>query len=137
MITQYNTDGYAVAGSDIQNIVANRVKLADEYILMETGDNVFTALIRDCATGKVEQLTFTRGSSGYNTQWKVQSVTVDSFDYTVSNEYYVCSNLGIGRSIDLPVYEGAIAYSVVFAAVFLASAIMFKGVLFRCLRRKR
>ena len=51
MIRQY-TDSYSSASSDIQNLIANKVALLDQYILMQTGQNEYTALIYNPNTKK-------------------------------------------------------------------------------------
>lgn len=137
MITQY-TDSYTAPSADIQNIVANKVSLLDQYILMQTGQYEYTALIKNMASKEVKEITIYRTSaSGYNNTYSVVEDTVADFNYTVSNQYYIYSNLGQGRALDLPVYDGVISYSLVIIACLAMFAVIFKGALFKCLRRKR
>ncbi len=131
MITQY-TGSYGSISSDVQNLIANKVSLLDRYILMQTGDGVYTALVYNPATRTCRQFQITRGQ--YNSGYQVD-VTFGDFDYSVSNEYYVYSNVGYGRALDLPVYDGVISWSLVFIAVLLSFAVVFKGALFKCLKR--
>lgn len=131
MITQY-TGSYGSISSDVQSLIANKVSMLDRYILMQTGDGVYTALVYNPATRDCRQFQVTRGQ--YNSGYQVVE-TVGSFDYSVSNEYYVYSNVGYGRALDLPVYDGVISWSLVFIAVLLAFAVVFKGALFKCLKR--
>ena len=132
MIIQY-TDSYSSISSDIQNLIANKVSLLDRYILMQTGDGVYTALVYNPATRNCRQIEITRRTN-YNSGYQVEE-TAGSWDYNVSNEYYVYSNVGYGRSLDLPVYDGVISWSLVFISVLLAFAVVFKGALFKCLKR--
>lgn len=135
MTTQ--SSDYGTVSSDIQNIVANKVKLLDSYILFRTGENEYTALIKDNTTGKTTEYTFSRSGSTYNNYWNIREAASE-FEYTVSNEYYVYSNVGVGRSLDLPVYEGVSAHATIIICIALLFAIVFKGALFKCLdRRKR
>ena len=136
MATQYTSE-YSTVSADIQNIVANKVKLLDSYILFRTGENEYTALIKDNTTGKTTEYTFSRAGSNYSYSWTMEEASSE-FEYTVSNEYYVYSNVGVGRSLDLPVYEGVTAHATIIICIALLFAIVFKGALFKCLdRRKR
>ena len=136
MVRQY-TDGYSSPSSEIQNLIANKVSLLDQYILMQTDQYEYTALIYNPNTKKCIEYTITRSSSsGYNNLYSVSSAETD-FEYTVSNEYYVFSNVGYGRSLDLPVYDGVQSFSLIIICVALLFAIVFKGAIFKCLRPKR
>ena len=138
MITQY-TDSYGSISSDIQNIVANDISLMEEYILMQTGQYEYTALIHSIGTNKCREIVITRSSSsGYNNIYNVsRNDHTGDFKATISKEYYVYSNIGYGKSLDLPVYEGVISWSLMIMCCILMFAVVFKGVLFKCLRRKR
>ncbi len=136
MISQY-TNGYSNPSSDIQNIVANKVSLLDSYILMQTDANEYTALIYDPATKKTEEYIFTRDSSTYNSYYSVSSKVVEDFEYYVNNEYYVYSNVGYGKSLDLPVNNGVIAHSLAVIVCLCMLGVMFKGVLFKCLNSRK
>lgn len=137
MITQY-TDGYSNPSSDIQNLIANKVSLLDKYILMQTGQYEYTALVYNSNTGKCTEYTISRSSSsGYSTYYTVSARSDAAFEYIVNNEYYVYSNVGYGKSLDLPAAEGVQSHSLVIICLVLLFGIMFKGVLFRCLDSKR
>ena len=138
MITQY-TDTYSSASSEIQNLVANKIALLDQYILMQTGQYEYTALVYNPNTKECTEYTISRSSSGsYNTQYSVSEAAAD-FAYTVSNEYYVFSNIGYGKSLDLPVYDGVISHCLMIICCMLMFAVVFKGALFPCIKaiRKR
>ena len=135
MITQYSSS-YSSISSDIQNLVANSVSVLDKYVLMQTGEYEFTALIKNLASKEVEEITISRTSgSNYSTTYSVTRRDVDEFDHSVSNEYYVYSNVGVGKSLNIPSYEGIRTYSMVGLTVLVFFMVVFKGALFKCLRK--
>lgn len=134
MIKQY-TDSFSSIPSQVVSIVNNKCSLLDKFIIMQTGDRQYTALIYNVCSKKGKQYVFSR-SSNYN-NYTVTESDITSFDYTVTNEYYVYSNDGIGQSVDLMVYHGATAHAVVIVSLFVMFAVIFKGALFKCLRLKR
>ena len=137
MITQYS-DSNSSPSTDIQNIVANSVSLLDNYVLMQTGEFEYKALIKNLASKEVEEITISRTStSGYNNRYTVSREEVTDFSWQVSNEYYTYSNCGFGKSLDIPAYEGALTYGVTALTVLVFFGVMFKGVLFKCLKQKR
>lgn len=134
MITQY-TDNYSSIPSQVVSIVNNKCSLLDKFIIMQTGDRQYTALIYNVCSKKGKQYVFTR-TSNFN-YYTVTESDISSFDYTVTNEYYVYSNDGIGQTVDLMVYHGATAHAVIIVSLLAMFAVIFKGALFKCLRRKR
>ncbi len=136
MITQY-TESYSSPSADIQNLIANKCSILDRYVLMQTGQYEYTGLVYNPCTKECKQYTISRlNSSGYSTQYTIKE-TESTFDYTVTNEYYVYSNDGVGKSLDLPVTESVTAYSLLIISCILMFAVVFKGVLFKCLKSKR
>lgn len=136
MITQY-TDSYSSPSSDIQNLIANKVRLLDQYILMQTGQYEYTALVYNGNTKECTKYTISRSSSSsYNTQYTVTEAEAD-FEYTVSNEYYVYSNIGYGKALSLPVYDGVISHCLMIICCILMFAVVFKGALFPCIKAIR
>lgn len=137
MITQYSTS-YSSASSDVQNIVGNSVSLLDKYVLVQTGDNEYTALIKNVASKEIEQITISRQpATGYNNRYVVDREIVKDFSWNISNEYYAYSNCGFGKSLDIPAYQGALTYGVTALTTLVFFAVIFKGALFKCLRLKR
>lgn len=135
MITQY-TDSFGSISSDIQNIVANKVSLLDQYVLMQTGQYSYTALVYNPCNKECKQYVISR--TGYSSgNYYTVSESDSTFDYSISNEYYVYSNIGYGKSLDLPVYPGVISHSLVILCCLALFAVVFKGALFKCLKRKR
>lgn len=136
MITQYS-DSYSSLSSEIQNIIANKVALLDQYILMQTGQYEYTALIYNPNTKKCTEYTITRSSSsGYSNYYTISESTA-KFEYTVLNEYYVFSNIGYGRSLSLPVHEGVQSFSLVIICCLLCLSIVFERVFYRWRKGKR
>ena len=134
MITQYtNTSGYSSTDSTVQSIVANKISLLDQYVLMQTGEYEYTALVRNPFTKKTTQYKFTRNGN-YSSAYSL-NVSQGEWDYNVTNEVYVFSNMGQGRALDLPVYDGVISHSLIIICCTLLFAIVYKGVLFKCLDR--
>lgn len=133
MITQYSE--YGSISSDIQNLVANNVSVLDKYILMQTGEYEYTALIQNVASKEVEEIKVKRSSNNYSGNYSVSRKNGSDFIFTVSNEYYVYSNVGYGKSLDLPVYEGITAYSMTALTTLVFFMVVFKGALFKWLKR--
>lgn len=137
MITQYtNSNGYSSTDSTVQTTVANKISLLDQYILMQTGDYEYTALVRNPFTKKTTQYKFTRNGN-YSSGYTLVTSSGAEWDYKVTNEVYVFSNMGQGRALDLPVYEGVISHSLIIICCAMLFAIVYKEVLFKCLDRVR
>ena len=136
-MTQY-TDNYSSCPNEIQNIVANSVNVLDEYVLFQTGQNEWTALIHTIGLNKTKKLVFSRNTQqGYNNTYIVRRYDDVEFEAIYYNEYYTFSNMGYGKSLDLPVYDGVISWSLLIIACSLMFAIVFKGALFKCLEKRR
>lgn len=136
-ITQY--DGRSTAPSDIQSYVVSRTSLMDRYLLMQTGENQYTALVYDPVLKTCTQYRFDRVSSGSGGYYYGYTVTesAGTWDYRVTNDLYVFSNTDIGRRLDRPIVAESTAFALVAMLCVLTFAVLFKGVLFRCLRKRR
>lgn len=130
-MTQY-TD-YGTIPQAVRDLVANKISLLDNYILMQTGPYEYTALVNKPGLNKCVQYTISR-LANYGTY--SMRVSTGTWDYAVSNEYYCYSNVGYGAALSLPVTELATAHATVIIACALMLAIVFKGVLFRCLKKR-
>lgn len=120
-------DSYSTIPQQVRDLIANKCKLLDQYILMQTGENQYTALINDPVTGTTKQFVITRGSN-YGAYFVSESE--GTWDYTVTNEYYTYSNIGYGSALDTPVTEGVTAHSCAVMTCVLVLAILFRSVLF-------
>lgn len=135
MLNETQFTDYGSIGTDIQNLVANSVSILDKYVLMQTGQYEYTALIQNVANGEVEKIIFTRDSSNYSSKYSVKREIGSDFDFSYSNEYYCFSNCGFGKSLDIPSYEGIRTYGLTGLTVLVFFMVVFKGALFKCLRR--
>lgn len=133
MIRQY-TNSYSVPSSDVQAVVNARVSLLDRYIIMQTGDYQYTALIQKGVTNEVLQLVFSRTSGNYSNPWQIVE-SEGAFEYSVTCPYYVVSNVGLGRQMDLLCWRGVSSWALVVIASFVCLWVLFKGVLFRWRKR--
>lgn len=129
-MTQY-TD-YGAIPQAVRELVASKISLLDQYILVQTGPQEYTALINKLGLGCQQIRIYRTGNYGGVYQVDVSSGT---WAYTVTNEYYAYSNIGCGSQLDLPVTHSATAWASVILACALMLAIVFKGGLFRCLKR--
>lgn len=127
-------DEYSTIPQQIRDIVANKVKLLDEYILFQTDDYEYTALIHDLITDEVTRLTFSR-SENYGVYAVSQSEGV--WEYTVRNEYYCYSNIGYGAALNLPVIEGIQAHSAAVLISVLMFLVVFRSLLFPFQKRRK
>lgn len=126
---------YSSIPQQVRDIVANKCSLLDEYILIQTGEYEYTALIHDLITNDVVQLRFTRGNSSYSGVYAVTE-SEGNWEYTVTNEYYCYSNVGLGAALDLPVMDGVQAHASVVLTVILMFLVVFRSSLFPFRKRK-
>lgn len=133
-LTQYTE--YSTIPQTVRDIVANRCTLLDEYILFQTGDYEYSALIHNLVTDDTTLLVFSRYSSGNYSNYYRVTESEGSWDYSYSNEYYCYSNVGVGTALSLPVYDGLQAHSCAVITVVLLFLIVFKSSLFPFIKRK-
>lgn len=130
--------GYSSCPAEIQNIVANDIAINELYVLMQTGQYEWTAQIYTLGIGSTRQLKFNRQSNtSYNNYYTVTRSKDIEFKTVYENEYYIFSNMGFGKSLELPVYQGLQTYSLMIISCVLMFAIVFKGALFKCLKKRR
>lgn len=133
-MTQY-TD-YGTIPQAVRDLIANKISLLDSYILMQTGEYEYTALINKPALGCRQYVVSRTSQFGYGQYAYTVSESQGVWDYTVTNEYYCYSNVGYGPALSLPVADLSVAHASVIMACALMLAIVFKGVLFPCLRKR-
>ena len=102
---------------------------------MQTGKYEYSALVKNVVTKKTDKYVISR-NSGSNNYYTVTKSSSD-FNYTVSNEYYVYSNVGYGKSLNLPVHSGVQSYSMIICCCILLLSIVFERVFFPCRKRRR
>ena len=133
-MTQY-TD-YGTIPQAVRDLIANKISLLDSYILLQTGEYEYTALVNKPALGCRQYQVSRVSSSGYGSYvWRLVE-SEGEWEYSVNNEYYCYSNVGYGAALPLPVADLSIAHASVIMACALMLAIVFKGVLFPCLKRR-
>lgn len=125
---------YSTVPQGVRDVVANKCHLLDQYILYQTDQNEYSALIRNPVLKETTRLIFTRANN-YGA-YSVMEIPAD-WAYSVTNEYYVYSNIGYGAALDLPVVEGLQAHAGAVIVSVLMLAILFKGALFKCLRKSK
>lgn len=130
-MTQY--ESYSSIPQQIRDVVANKCTLLDQYILIQTGEYQYTALILDVVTNECRQIVFTRASN-YGSYYVTESA--GSWEYSVSNEYYCYSNIGLGAALDLPVVYAVQAHASVIFTVVLLFLVVFRSALFPFRKKK-
>lgn len=123
--------------SQVRNVFSNYINILDDYILMCTAENEYTGLIINRATKNVTEYKFTRATSGYNTYYRLAKREIADFTYTVENEMYVYSNHLGGSALNCSIYEQVTSYSMAILVCLVSFAVLFKGVLFKCLKSKK
>lgn len=142
-MTQYSNYGsYSSISSTYLNAFYSKLGPLDEYIIMQTGENEYGMLVHRIPSKEVESYEIHRnyysGGSGYNQYYYTMSgPTADTWNYSVSNELYVYSNIGYGTMSVLPVHEMMVCFAVSGAVCLLFLGLVFKGAIFKCLRPKR
>lgn len=123
--------------STVINISNNKVGVLDDYILYCTGEYRYSLLTKSRLPGQTAKLyTFSRSSSSGDRYYTVSFTDNVPFEYNVSNEYYVYSNIGYGQALTPVCWQGIQSFSLAGITCALFLGIVFKGGLFKCLRRK-
>ena len=129
MITQYQNPngGYSLPGSSYINYFKNYIMPTDNYLIMQDGQYSYVCLV-DRVVGDDYLIRITRSDS-YSSVYTSEKVVTEDLNYTVYNDYYVYSNLGIGSKLDidyspficgfLAVLCGALAFNAIFGGVLL------------------
>lgn len=130
MIIQYSNNGiYSLPSSTVTNYFKNYIMPTDSYIIMQTGQYTWSCVVdRVVGNDYIIRVTRPSGSGSYTV---TNTVTTDT-TYSVSNDFYVYSNLGIGNKLDID-YSSFICG---FLAV-LCGVLAFKSIFWGCLLRRR
>lgn len=124
--------------SQVINISNNKVGVLDDYILYATGEYSYSLLTRSRLPGQTAKLyTFSRSSTSGERYYTVSFTDNVPFDYNVTNEYYVYSNIGYGQALNPVCWQGIQTFSLAGITCALFLGIVFKGGLFKCLRRRK
>lgn len=131
-ITQYQNDSVP---STAKNLFYSKLGLLDQYVIMATGEYEYTLLARNIVDDTVRQYEITRIKTNYDNYYECIEVSNPTWDYTITQEYYVYSNTGLGIMETLPVHAIISSWSMVGIVCIAALAVVFKGALYPCLRR--
>lgn len=132
MITQYSNDGrYTLPGSSFLNYFKNYIMPTDDYLIMQDGEYSYVCLI-DRIIGDDYIIRVSRSNS-YSSVYTTEKTVTDDLTYTLYNDYYVYSNMGIGSKLDIDYSPFICCFlGILFGCILFKS--IFGGVL---LRRKR
>lgn len=108
-MTQYSE--YGSVSSSHLNLFYSKLKIFDRYVIFRTGDQTYSMLVENIPTGQVTQYDISR-SSNYGSTYTLTSFDRSEFDYTISNEYYVYSNDGVGTMQLLPCHSITLTFAV-------------------------
>lgn len=133
MVVQYrNTNGgYSLPSSSYVNYFKNYIMPTDNYLIMQDGQYSYVCLV-DRIIGDDYLIRISRSDS-YTSLYTTEKIVTDDLTYTVYNDLYVYSNLGIGTKLDIDYSPFICGFLAVLCGVLSFRAI-FGGVL---LRRKR
>ena len=134
MITQYRNSngGYSFPGNTYVNYFKNYIMPTDNYLIMQDGQYSYVCLV-DRVVGDDYLIRISRSDS-YSSLYTTEKIVTDDLTYTVYNDLYVYSNLGIGTKLDIDYSPFICGFLAVLCGVLAFKAI-FGGVLLR--RRKR
>ena len=129
MITQYQNSngGYSLPGNNYVNYFKNYIMPTDNYLIMQDGQYSYVCLV-DRVVGDDYLIRISRSDS-YSSLYTTEKIVTDDLTYTVYNDLYVYSNLGIGTKLDidyspficgfLAVLCGVLAFKAIFGCVLL------------------
>ena len=134
MITQYRNSngGYSLPGNTYVNYFKNYIMPTDNYLIMQDGQYSYVCLV-DRVVGDDYLIRISRSDSS-TSLYTTEKMVTDDLTYTVYNDLYVYSNLGIGTKLDIDYSPFICGFLAVLCGVLSFKAI-FGGVLLR--RRKR
>ncbi len=134
MITQYHNSngGYSLPGNNYVNYFKNYIMPTDNYLIMQDGQYSYVCLV-DRVVGDDYLIRISRSDS-YSSLYTTEKIVTDDLTYTVYNDLYVYSNLGIGTKLDIDYSPFICGFLAVLCGVLAFNAI-FGGVLLR--RKKR
>lgn len=132
-MTQYDDAGSI--GSTLLNVLYSKLGPVDSYIIMRTSDTDVGMLVYDNVSKECTEYTITRFGTGYGSYVYDLIEAPGTWEYTVSNEMYVYSNVGLGTMQVLPVHEIMVCWGVAGLTCLAFIMLMFRGVLIRWRKR--
>ena len=120
------------------NVFYSKIGPLDEYVIFQVGEGSYGCLVRRIPSREVIQYTINRTGSGYGSySYTLSENDNASWDYTITNELYVYSNIGKGTMQVLPVHEIMVCWGITGVVCLTFLALVFKGAIFRCLRGRK
>lgn len=135
MLTQYRDAG--TISSTFLDVFYSKIGALDRYVIAQTSENQYSCLVYRIPQKECVMYTITRTGSNYGNYYYHLSEKESTWEYDIDNEIYCYSNIGLGRMDVLPCHEIMTCWGVAILTCALALAIIFKGVLFKCLRKNR
>lgn len=136
MRTQYYTTSvqgnrnYGSIPDIVREDAESRIGIFDRYILYKTGDSQYTLYVNK-VVGKDYECTYNY-NNGYYTN-TISNWTVE--EPSLSAPMYSFSNLGYGYTLTSNNIDTFVAFALGGIVVALFLGIMFKGAIFKCLKR--
>lgn len=135
MLSQY-LDAGTISNTWL-DVFYSKIGALDRYIITQTADGQYGCLVYRIPQKECVMYTITRTGSNYGNYYYQFSETPSTWEYDIDNEIYCYSNIGLGRMDVLPCHEIMTCWGVAILTCALALAIVFKGVLFKCMRKNR
>lgn len=135
MLTQYYEAG--TISSTFLDVLYSKIGALDRYVITQTGDGQYGCLVYRIPQKECVMYTITRTGSSYGNYYYNLTERESTWEYDIDNEIYCYSNVGLGKMAVLPCHEIMSCWGVAILTCALALAIVFKGVLFKCLRKNR
>lgn len=127
---------YSTISQTVLDVFYSKIGPLDEYIIMRTGEDEYGMLLHRIPSGDIIEYTIERiNSSSWGNSYFVLSESSGTWDYNVTNEMYVYSNIGYGTMDILPVHEIMTSWSTVGLVCLIFLGVIFKGALFKICRK--
>lgn len=134
MLTQYYDP--RTISSTYLDVFYSKIGVLDSYVICQTDENQWGCLIYRIPSKECVQYTITKTGNNYGDYTYRLSEQASEWQYNISNEIYCYSNVGLGKMAILPCHEIMTSWGVTVLTTVVMLAVVFKGALFKCLRRK-
>lgn len=132
-MTQYENS--TSVPSDVVNVFANKIPFGRDFIIMQTGENIYTLLVREPFGDDAKSFVCTRNGT-YNSRYNYTEGQSQTFEYSYFNENAIYSNVNVGRGLTLPVESKVSTFALCVCTSLVALYIFFGGVWKWFTRRK-
>lgn len=134
MLIQYEDAG--TISNTYLDVFYSKIGVLDRYVICQIGEGRWGCLIYRIPSKECIQYTITRTGSNYGGYSYSLTEQNSDWEYSISNEIYCYSNIGLGKMAILPCHEIMTSWGVTALTTVVMLAVVFKGALFKCLRRK-